>query len=139
MLLSITVTDFENVSSKLLGSVGPSRGFLQLAPVIWTESEALRVKWALLANLNLCAGLQVGIKGAVHQMTAWENAVVAYSSHQPVRFADAAEEMAIAEGSPHGARKTGGHSHQCSLSSCCFTPFAFSPSRISRISAKTPS
>ena len=88
MLLSITVTDFENVSSKLLGSAGPSRGFLQLAPVIWTESEALRVEWALLANLNLCAGLQVGIKGADHEMTAWENAVVAYSSHQPARFAD---------------------------------------------------
>ena len=100
MLHSITVTDFENVSSKLLGSVGPSRGFLQLAPVIWTESEALRVKWALLANLNLCAGLQVGIKGAVHEMTAWENAVVAYSSHRPARFADTAEEMVKAEDAP---------------------------------------
>ena len=44
-------------------------------------------------------------------MTAWENAVVAYSSHQSARFADAAadaaEEMASAEDAPHAARKTG--------------------------------
>lgn len=96
----LTVTDFENVSSKLMGSSGPSRRFLQLAPVIWTESEALRAEWALLANLNLCAGLQVSIKRAVHEMTAWENAVVAYSSHRPARFAEAAKEMASAEDAP---------------------------------------